>query len=246
VASPRLLDRDPRDLDDASLLAAALGVDAARASRLLRAARGLAPLSTLGVGGLRAAGLRTREAERLAAAIEVARRAGAARASPAVRLADPRAVWAWAAGWAHGRHHEEMWLVALDGRNGLRAARRVAVGGLHGLAIAARDVLRVALREGASAFVVVHNHPSGDPAPSAEDVRFTAALASAANAVGTPLVDHVVVTEAAFHSMLEHSPALFTGDSGARSRTRWIGTRRSSRGGSCPTSAPRPGVPQGC
>jgi DNA repair protein RadC len=87
--------------------------------------------------------------------------------------------------------------------NALRAARRVAAGGLHGIHVQARDPLRIALREGASAFLLVHNHPSGDPTPSREDLDFTRAIADAARQVGAPLVDHVVVARSGFVSMLE-------------------------------------------
>jgi DNA repair protein RadC len=58
-----------------------------------------------------------------------------------------------------------------------------------------RDVLRTALREGASAFVLVHNHPSGDPTPSEDEVRFTAITGEGAGAIGVPLLDHVVVAQ---------------------------------------------------
>jgi DNA repair protein RadC len=69
--------------------------------------------------------------------------------------------------------------------------------------VGARDPLRAALREGASAFVLVHNHPSGDPTPSAEDIAFTAKVARAARIVSTPLLDHVIVTRNGRSSMLE-------------------------------------------
>jgi DNA repair protein RadC len=69
--------------------------------------------------------------------------------------------------------------------------------------VAPRDVLRVAVREAASAFVLAHNHPSGDPAPSEEDIAFTRAGAQAAAVVGTPLLDHVVVARRQSRSMLE-------------------------------------------
>lgn len=63
------------------------------------------------------------------------------------------------------------------------------------------DVLRIALRLAASAFVLVHNHPSGDATPSAEDVAFTARISQAADVVGLPLVDHVVVARGGFASV---------------------------------------------
>jgi DNA repair protein RadC len=99
--------------------------------------------------------------------------------------------------------HEEMWVVALDGRSAARGTRRVAQGGLHGLTVSARDILRAALLEAASAFVLVHNHPSGDPLPSPEDVAMTHAVREAADVVGTPLVDHVVVARGLHASLLD-------------------------------------------
>jgi DNA repair protein RadC len=61
----------------------------------------------------------------------------------------------------------------------------------------------VALREAASAFLLVHNHPSGDPTPSDEDKVFTQAVASAATWVGTPLLDHVIIARRRSASMRE-------------------------------------------
>jgi DNA repair protein RadC len=141
---------------------------------------------------------------RLAAAVELGRRAVfAASLDAKPKLPDPRAAVAWARPRLATLDHEELWLLALDGRHGLRAARRVASGGIHGMHVAPRDVLRVAVREAASAFVLAHNHPSGDPAPSLEDVAFTRAVAHAASVVGTPLLDHVVVARTQSRSMLE-------------------------------------------
>ena len=86
-----------------------------------------------------------------------------------------------------------MWLVSLDGRNYVRGMRRVAQGGLHTCSVLPRDILRAALYEAATAMVLVHNHPSGDPTPSAEDVALTRNLCDAGALTGLPLVDHVVV-----------------------------------------------------
>jgi DNA repair protein RadC len=136
--------------------------------------------------------------------VELGRRVAIASAAPSrVKLPDCRAVDGWARPRLGSLDHEELWMLALDGNNRLRAARRVASGGLHGMYVSARDPLRFALREGASAFILVHNHPSGDPTPSAEDVTFTASLAAAARIVSTPLLDHVVVARAGYASMLD-------------------------------------------
>lgn len=137
-------------------------------------------------------------ARALAAAFELGRRAEIARRQPRHRLGSPADVAAWAGPRIATLEHEELWMLALDGRGSLRAARCVAKGGLHGAAVRAADPLRAALRVHASAFVLVHNHPSGDPTPSKEDVHLTAQVAAAAAVVGVALLDHVVVTRDAF------------------------------------------------
>jgi DNA repair protein RadC len=92
-----------------------------------------------------------------------------------------------------GLVHEVMLVIALDGRNHCLQELEVAKGALHSLSVEPRDVLRAVLRVGASAFLLLHNHPGGDPAPSPEDIRMTRNLVVCANAVGVPLVDHVIV-----------------------------------------------------
>jgi DNA repair protein RadC len=104
--------------------------------------------------------------------------------------------------------YEELWVVSLDGRNGIQSTRRVAQGGLHGCSVTARDILRVALAGAATAIVLVHNHPSGDPSPSTEDLTLTTAVAAAAAVVGMPLVDHVIVTRAGGYVSLRDIGAL--------------------------------------
>ncbi|MDX1390456.1 MAG: JAB domain-containing protein, partial [Acidobacteriota bacterium] len=66
-----------------------------------------------------------------------------------------------------------------------------------------REVFRPALRDAAAALVLVHNHPSGDPTPSAEDREVTARLASAGEILGVRVLDHIVVAERGFCSLRE-------------------------------------------
>jgi DNA repair protein RadC len=197
-------------LGDAELVAAVLGNVGSGAPHVSPAA---ALIDELGVAGLACAGMGEisqrrgigiAKAVRLAAAIELGRRAMLAAAlegTPCLR--DRDAVVAWARPRLATLDHEELWVLLLDGRNGLRAARRVAVGGIHGLHVSVRDVLRIALREAASAFILVHNHPSGDPTPSREDETFTRAVTEGARLVGCPLLDHVIVARQRASSMLD-------------------------------------------
>jgi DNA repair protein RadC len=207
----RAAEEGVESLGDAELVAIVLGTGCAGipvgtlAATLLDDNGGVAGLARAGLGHLaQQAGMGPAKGARLAAAVELGRRAVfAASLDASPRMPDRAAVEGWARGRLATLDHEELWVLALDGRHGLRAARRVASGGIHGLHVGARDVLRVALREAASAFVLVHNHPSGDPAPSDEDIAFTRLVCEAASLVGTPLLDHVVVARRRASSMLE-------------------------------------------
>ena len=210
-ARERLVDAGVEALSAAELVALLLGTGSPShsvgvvAAELLCRHGGLTGLARAGVGELAGgAGVGVAKAARIAAAIELGRRVGCeATREPEARFGDAHAVDAWARPRIATLDHEELWLLVVDGRNALRAARRVGVGGLHGLSVTTRDPLRCALREAASAFVLVHNHPSGDATPSREDLAFTRRLADAAALVGTPLLDHVIVARGGFTSLLE-------------------------------------------
>ena len=92
----------------------------------------------------------------------------------------------------------------LSGVHQVTGAHVVAIGGQHGIGtIEARTVFRAAIAACASGLVVGHNHPSGDPSPSPEDIATTAGLMTAGKVLGIPLVDHVIVTRdpGRWHSM---------------------------------------------
>ena len=198
-------------LGDAELVAVILGTGYAGvpvgvlAAMLIDDHGGLAGLARAGLGELiDRVGVGVAKGARLAAAIELGRRVTfGASLDASTKLPDREAVEAWARPRLATLDHEELWALTLDGRHGLRAARRVAQGGIHGLHVAPRDALRIAVREAASAIVLVHNHPSGDPNASDEDIAFTRAVAEAARLVGTPLLDHVIVARRRATSMLE-------------------------------------------
>jgi DNA repair protein RadC len=203
-------------LGDAELLAIVLGTGCRGvpvtilAAMLLDEHGGLAGIARAGLGEMsQRAGVGMAKGARIAAAVELGRRAALAASLDAeVRLPNQAAVEAWARPRLATLDHEELWLLALDGHHGMKAARRVASGGIHGLHVSARDPLRIALREAASGFVLVHNHPSGDPEPSDEDVAFTRNVAGAAALVGVPMFDHVIVARRRSVSIVDHVNAL--------------------------------------
>lgn len=212
AARERTLQGRVGTLSDAELLAVILGTGCEgqsvldTAGALLDFAGNLVALRRLGPHLMAMQrGVGPAKAARILAAIELCRRWSVADCAEHTHL-EMRSfehVVAWARHQIVALDHEEVWTLALDGQNHLLQSRCVARGGQHGCAIHARDILRVALRDGASGLVVVHNHPSGDPKPSREDVAMTAALVEACAAVGLPLLDHVIVARGGAVSLFE-------------------------------------------
>jgi DNA repair protein RadC len=100
---------------------------------------------------------------------------------------------------------EHLAALFLNGTHQITGAHVIAIGGQHGIGtIEARTVFRAAITACASAIVLGHNHPSGDPTPSPEDIATTAKLMAAGRVLGIQIVDHVIVTRDSwrFHSMM--------------------------------------------
>ena len=97
---------------------------------------------------------------------------------------------------------EEFHVLLLNTRH--RVIREVAItrGTLDASLIHPREVFKIAVVEGAAGVVLVHNHPSGDPTPSREDRAVTHQLVVAGQALGIPVLDHVVIGDAAFRSVV--------------------------------------------
>ena len=88
---------------------------------------------------------------------------------------------------------EHFWVVLLNAQNRYLLHTEVSVGTQSSSLVHPREVLGAALREGAASIICVHNHPSGDATPSAEDIRLTRQLAEAARLVDVRLHDHVII-----------------------------------------------------
>jgi DNA repair protein RadC len=213
----RALQSGVAELGDAELLSLLLGTGSAGhpvervALALLEAAGGLEGIARFGPHAFAAqAGVGPVKAARIAAAVELGRRSLLRALSERRPLLDCfEAVVDWARPRLAALDHEEVWLLCLDGRSGLKASVRIAQGGLHGCALTARDVLAPAVKNAAAAILLVHNHPSGDPQPSPDDVEMTKHVANCAELVGVPLLDHVVVARSGARSVWgEHEKAV--------------------------------------
>ena len=88
---------------------------------------------------------------------------------------------------------EQLRVVLLDSRNRILGVHLVCQGGLNAAVIRLADCFREAIRANAAALVLVHNHPSGDPAPSPDDCRLTALAGQLGDDLGIDLLDHLII-----------------------------------------------------
>jgi DNA repair protein RadC len=98
---------------------------------------------------------------------------------------------------------ERFLCLLLDGRHRVVREVQVSQGTLTASLVHPREVFREAIRESAAALILVHNHPSGDPTPSREDLEVTDRLARAGDLLGVRVLDHVVVAETGYRSLRE-------------------------------------------
>ena len=171
--------------------------------RILRAVDevGVARVARMDAEELAAWGVEARVARRVAAAFELGRaveRAGEAerkvvRGAPDVaRIVAPE---------LRGMGVEVFLVLFLDARNGVLGVAEAARGTLTAAPVHPREVLGPAVRRGAVAVVVAHNHPSGDPTPSAADRAVTERLVKAGEVLGVPVLDHLVWAERGWVSL---------------------------------------------
>ena len=93
--------------------------------------------------------------------------------------------------------------VLLNARNEVIREITIAVGCLTGSLVHPRELFQPAVRDSAAAVILVHNHPSGDPTPSPEDVQLTERLVEAGRILGIRVLDHVVVAQGGYASLMD-------------------------------------------
>jgi DNA repair protein RadC len=142
---------------------------------------------------LRAEGIGPGKAARLVAAFEIGARLAREDRPPAQRIREPEDVVRVLGGRLRDLQVEEFHLLALDSQSQVLREVLVTRGLLNSSLVHPREVFRAAIAEAAAGIIVVHNHPSGDPTPSAEDRAVTQQLAAAGRLLDLPLYDHVII-----------------------------------------------------
>jgi DNA repair protein RadC len=99
--------------------------------------------------------------------------------------------------------HEELWVIVLDRRNKIMQFVKLYQGSVSASQVRVGEVFRQAIIEQASAIIIAHNHPSGDPTPSPDDVAVTRAIVQAGKLLDIEVLDHIVVSQDRFISLKE-------------------------------------------
>ena len=190
----------PEALSDAQIIEAMLNrVRPGRAEEILRKAGSMSRLVAMGPSELQHLGLSKGEMARFAILSEVHRRSTRG-GFDRPKITSPRAAGTYLLPKVQGWTEERFGMLALDAKGQLLADRILSQGTATATLISPREFFREALRYGATSALAWHNHPSGDPTPSREDMALTTRLRSAGESLGVPLADHVVVGGDRWHS----------------------------------------------
>jgi DNA repair protein RadC len=208
----RLYRKGPASLADAELLAILLGtgtmgqtaLDLAR--ELLTGDGALSKLAGREVGELkRQKGVGLAKATKLAAAFELARRLRSRADGGAKALGSPEAVFSRFGPLMEDLKKEVFRVVLLNSQNGYIKDEIISEGTLSASLVHPREVFQPAIRESAASLILVHNHPSGDPTPSREDVRLTRQLVEGAKLLDLKIHDHVIIGRGRFVSLAQRN-----------------------------------------
>jgi len=206
----RLYWNGPEALADAELLALQLGSGTRGRSAADLAREMLATYGSLaGVAAreavelARVPGVGPAKAARLAAAFELGRRLRARTPGVRVVLSAPADVYAAFGPLMEDLPREVFRVALLDAQNGLLRDRVISQGTLSASLVHPREVFKPAILESAASVILLHNHPSGDPTPSREDVRLTRQLVECARLLELRVHDHVVIGRGRYVSLAE-------------------------------------------
>ena len=197
-------------LGDNELVAIVLGNGQARASaldlanHLLERAGGIDGLARAREDDLmRVSGIGAARSAQVRAAVELGRRTLTRAGRQRVQITAPRVVAELLLPLYGDRAVEQFGVVLLDTKHRVMRTTVVTIGTLDASIVHPRDIFREAIAAGAAAIVVFHNHPSGDPEPSDEDVILTHRLVAAGVLMGIDVLDHVILAGVRYHSMKE-------------------------------------------
>ena len=155
------------------------------------------------------AGLSIEESERVQRVMQALEAASTWWPAGRQRVQSPADLAALATPLLARREQEELHVAVVDGRNGLLGLHQVYVGTATGTSVRIAELLRPVVDAGGVGFALVHNHPSGDPEPSEEDLRLTAEVVAAARLLDLEFLDHLVIGRGRWASIRSQRPTIW-------------------------------------
>lgn len=207
----KLFKRGPEALTDAELLALILRTgDAAGKQSAIDLGRELlqefGDLRTLAGATVteicRLKGTGPAKASSVKAALELANRVKSRRLESCDRYTSPQQVYEHYHFNYRDRRKEYFLAILLDGKNRIIREVQISEGSLNQSIVHPREVFNPAVRESAAAIILVHNHPTGDPTPSREDLEITRRLREAGDLLGVKVLDHIIIGDGTFLSFV--------------------------------------------
>jgi len=203
----KLLELGAENLTDSELLAILIrtgikGKNALELAReILKASGGLSGLSRMSVRELSSIkGLGEAKAVTIAASLELGRRASSVELR---KISSPREVYGLLRPRFAFLEREVLGVVTLNAKGAVISVLPLLSGRINAVSASPKEILSPVVRDLADAFVLFHNHPSGDPRPSPEDLRFTERIREASDILGITLVDHLILTGNGYFSFKE-------------------------------------------
>lgn len=162
-------------------------------------------LATMSVAELEFNGFSNSEAIRINAALELGKRSVMADKTDMQSVTSPEDCVGLLMPIFRYETHEKFVVIILNSKNKALAVRQISEGSLSSAVVHPREVFQKAIINHAAAIICAHNHPSGDPTPSKEDIELTSSLAGTGKVVGIPVLDHLVIGDGSYFSFKEHS-----------------------------------------
>lgn len=148
-------------------------------------------------------GIGKAKAECILAALELARRYREENIEPLPQVTDARQVFDYIRHDIDYIGHEEFWIITLNRAKRITGKFQISQGGTAGTSVDIKIVLKTALQQLADCIIAIHNHPSGSLNPSFQDDKITSDLRKGCEAIGIPLLDHLIVTSSGYYSYLD-------------------------------------------
>ena len=119
------------------------------------------------------------------------------------KLGTPGMVYSYMTGAFKNLKQEHFFVLSLDTKNRLIGEKVISIGTLNSAIIHPREIFKEGIKNSANSIILVHNHPSGDPEPSDEDIRITEEIIKASEVIGINVLDHVIIGNDSYWSYKE-------------------------------------------